>query len=165
MLENGFLGNDASLMLDFVVCALVLVVPLIVGSIYAVKVQKAYNLHRTLQLLIGITLLVTVLLFEIDLQLVHKGWINIVNKNPESPRLAGENLDFVRNLLRLHLVFAISTPVFWIATTVLALRKFSNPPYPGQHSGLHKTLGWLSTIDLVLTSVTGLIFYYAAFMS
>jgi hypothetical protein len=30
---------------------------------------------------------------------------------------------------------------------------------------VHKTLGWLSTIDLVLTSFTGLMFYYVAFVA
>ena len=40
-----------------------------------------------------------------------------------------------------------------------------NPPQPSTHSRLHKVLGWVSTLDLVLTSVTGLIFYYVAFVS
>jgi hypothetical protein len=30
---------------------------------------------------------------------------------------------------------------------------------------LHKTLGWASAADLTLTSVTGLWFYYAAFVA
>ena len=58
----------------------------------------------------------------------------------------------------------MSTPLIWTTTLVLAWRRFANPPQPGVHSRLHKTLGWISTLDLVLTSVTGLAFYYVAFM-
>jgi putative membrane protein len=38
------------------------------------------------------------------------------------------------------------------------------PPAPCDHSPLHKKLGWASTIDLTLTSITGLWFYFVAFV-
>lgn len=163
MMKHGFLGNDASLMLDVVVVALVLVVPVLLWSLAVVKRGK-YGLHRTLQMGLGIVLLLAVTAFEVDMRL-HGGWENIVNKDPTAPRLSGEELASVRQVLMVHLVFAVSTPVLWIATTVLALRRFACPPVPGAHSELHKKLGWLSVVDLVATSVTGLWFYYVAFMS
>jgi hypothetical protein len=162
---NGFLGYNASLMLDFVVSALVLIVPVLVYSLYAVKVRGAYLVHRNIQLGLAITLFVAVGAFEVDLQLVHGGWENVVNKPDTPPRLVGSDLEFVRKLLWIHLVFAISTPVLWAVTIVLALRRFPSPPAPSPHSGLHKKLGWLSAIDITLTSVTGLIFYYFAFVA
>jgi putative membrane protein len=67
-------------------------------------------------------------------------------------------------MLYVHLCFAVSTPFLWGATIFLALKRFPNPPVPGPHSALHKKLGWLSVIDLVMTSVTGLAFYYMAFV-
>ena len=73
-------------------------------------------------------------------------------------------IDGVRPWLRLHLLFAVSTPFLWIATIVLALRRFGRNPAPGPHSRLHKTLGWASTADITMTSVTGLMFYYVAFI-
>lgn len=164
MWTRGFLGNDASFMLDFVVCALVLVVPIVVYSLYLVKYRRDYINHKRLQLALGGVLLVTVVAFEADMQL-HGGWKQIVNKAPETPRLDADQLAHVERILWIHLVFAISTPVLWLVTTVLALKRFPHPPHPGPHSRLHKTLGWLSTLDLVLTSVTGLIFYHAAFMA
>jgi hypothetical protein len=164
-MRDGFLGYDASLMLDVVVTALVLVVPALVFSLYLVKVRHNYLWHRNLQLALGIVLLVAVGAFEVDLQIVHGGWENIVNKPGRPPRLTGEPLDFVRTMLRVHLVFAISTPVLWATTLVLAWRRFPSPPIPGPHSSLHKPLGWAATIDLVLTSVTGLVFYYFAFVA
>ena len=162
---DGFLGYDASLMLDVVVCALVLVVPTLLYSIYLVKVRREYAWHRNVQVGLGVVLLVTVAAFEVDLQVVHGGWEKIVNKPGASPRLQGGELEFVRGLLWIHLAFAISTPVLWATTTALALRRFPSPPRPSTHSRLHKVLGWLSTVDIALTSITGLCFYYFAFVA
>lgn len=162
-MTDGFLGFRTSFMLDFVVVALVLIVPILLYSLYVVKFQHRYTLHRNLQLLLGIILLVAVGLFEIDLQFVQKGWQNVVAKR--AIPLTADQLGFVRTVLRVHLVFAISTPLIWAVTIFLALRRMPSPPQPCVHSELHKKLGWLSTIDIVLTSVTGLVFYYFAFVA
>ncbi|MCA8985221.1 MAG: DUF420 domain-containing protein [Planctomycetaceae bacterium] len=163
MWNHGFLGNDASFMLDFVVCALLLVVPILAGSIYLVKFRQRFELHKKLQILLGVVLLIAVVAFEVDMQM-HGGWKNIVNKTPETPRLSGEELASVEKVLYFHLIFAISTPLVWLVTTVLALRRFPDPVQPGPHSRLHKLLGWISTLDLTMTSLTGLAFYYVAFL-
>ncbi len=165
MFQNGFLGYDTSFMLDFVVMALILVVPILVYSLYQVKYRKNYDLHRNLQVFLGVLLLVSVSAFEIDMQIVHGGWQNIVNKDSSAPRMNPEELAFVQKVLWVHLVFAITTPFLWATTTILALKRFSIPPIPGPHSALHRKLGILSTLDLVMTSVTGLIFYYFAFIA
>ena len=164
-MANGFLGNDASFMLDVVVCALVLVVPALLFSIYQVKFCKNYLLHRNLQVALGVVLLITVGAFEVDLQIVHGGWENVVNKNPEQPRITGDELNTVRRILQIHLVFAITTPLMWAWTIILAMKRMPSPPAPCEHSQLHKKLGWLSTIDITLTSITGLIWYSFAFIS
>ncbi len=165
IMKNGFLGFDASFMLDFVVSALVLIVPVLLYSLFVVKFQKNFSLHRNLQIILGVVLLIAVGAFEIDTQLVHGGWENIVNKNPDAPRLIGDAYVYAQRVLWFHLIFAITTPFLWIATLVYALRRYPNPPVPGEHSQLHKTLGWLSVIDIVMTSLTGLWFYYAAFVA
>ena len=162
---NGFLGYDSSLMLDVVVCALVLIVPALLWSLYLVKFRKQFLLHRNIQVTLGIVLLIAVSAFEVDLQLVHGGWENVVNKPGKEPqRLTGDALETARTILYVHLVFAISTPFLWATTLVLAWRRFPNPPQPGPHSRLHKMLGWASAIDISMTAVTGLIFYYYAFI-
>lgn len=163
MFQNGFLGNKASFMLDFVVVALVLIVPILLFSLYSVKVQRRYALHRNLQLLLGFVLLIAVGAFEFDLHFIQGGWEKVVAKH--EPPLTPEQLGTVRTLLRVHLIFAISTPFLWVTTIALALRRFPNPPTPGPHSRLHKLLGWLSTVDITLTSVTGLVFYWFAFVA
>lgn len=162
MLRDGFLGYQASFMLDFVVVSLLLVVPILLFSLFSVKVQRHYLLHKRLQLLLGIVLLVAVGAFEVDLHFVQGGWQKVIAK--QTPTLTPEQVASIRSVLMIHLIFAISTPILWIFTIGLALRRFPNPPTPSAHSRLHKVLGWASAIDITLTSVTGLWFYYTAFV-
>jgi hypothetical protein len=164
MWQHGFLGYDASLMLDVVVTALVLVVPVLAGGILLAKSGR-YTQHKRLQLTLAVVLLLTVAAFEVDMQWVHGGWENVVNKDPAVPRLAGERLAVVRSILSVHLLFAVTTPLLWGVTIALALRRMPVPPTPCAHSSLHKLLGWAAAADLGLTSVTGLAFYYAAFVA
>lgn len=163
-MTNGFLGYDSSFMLDVVVCALLLIVPALLYSLYLVKVRRSYVAHRNMQLTLGAVLLLAVIAFEVDIR-VHGGWELIVNKPGQEARLTGDALSYATQVLWVHLVFAISTPFLWIATIVLALKRFPSPPTPGPHSELHKKLGWLSTIDITLTSLTGLYWYYVAFVA
>jgi hypothetical protein len=161
---NGFLGTDASFMLDVVVCALGVVAVLQAISIYIVKVARNYTLHKYLQITLAVALLLTVVAFEVDMR-IHGGWVNIINKNPDLPRLTGPALDHVRNILYIHLIFAVTTPLLWTVTLSTApWGKLKPTPQLTGWSKFHKQLGWLSTIDLALTSATGIWFYLAAFV-
>lgn len=161
--QDGFLGYRSSFMLDFVVVSLLLVVPILLYSLFAVKVQRKYALHRNLQILLGVVLLVAVGAFEVDLHLIQGGWRQVIAK--QTPALTEAQIAWVQTVLRIHLIFAISTPILWAITLTLALRKFPHPVTPSTHSPVHKLLGWLSTVDITLTSVTGLWFYYTAFVA
>lgn len=160
-MSEGFLGNHASLMLDFVVCALALVVPLLLFSLYQVRVKRNYLLHRNLQIFLGVTLLLAVGAFEIDMRL--QGGIDEILKNRPTP-LNDEQHGFFWQVMYVHLFFAITTVPLWATTTILALKRFPSPPEPSEHSSLHKPLAWLSTIDITMTSLTGLAVYYYGFM-
>jgi hypothetical protein len=164
MFQSGFLGYQTTFMLDFVVCALALVVPLLLYSLWLVKVRRNYLGHKRLQIALGLILLVAVTAFEVDVQLVHGGWENIVARQPLDEVQLAAKISGVRPWLLVHLLFAVTTPVLWIITITLALRRFGKNPRPGAHSRLHATLGWASTLDITLTSITGLLFYYVAFM-
>ncbi|MCA9011513.1 MAG: DUF420 domain-containing protein [Planctomycetaceae bacterium] len=164
MPSHGFLGYPTTFMLDFVVCALALVVPLLLWSLWLVKFRKQYAAHKRLQISLGVILLLAVTAFEVDVQLVHGGWENIVAQQQLSPEGLAAKVSAVRPWLLVHLLFAITTPLLWIITITLALLRFRQPLGPTTHSGLHKILGWASTIDITLTSVTGLLFYYVAFV-
>ncbi len=164
MFRTGFLGYPTTFMLDFVVCALVLIVPLLLFSLWLVKFKRNFGGHMKLQLALGVVLLVAVTAFEVDVQMVHGGWENIVAQQQLSPELLAEKIAAVRPWLLVHLLFAVTTPVLWIVTIVLALKRFGSTPQPGPHSRVHSLLGWASTVDITLTSVTGLLFYYMAFV-
>lgn len=160
-MEHGFLGYPSTFMLDVVVCALALVVPLLIYSLYLVKVRRRYLEHRNLQSLLGGVLLVTVALFEVDMRL-HGGWREILGQR--SRPLSASEFELAARVLYIHLFFAISTVILWGITLTAAWRRFPSPPSPGSHSRVHKVLGWLSAVDITLTSLTGLVFYYLAFV-
>lgn len=163
-MQDGFLGYQTSFMLDFVVTALVIIVPLLLYSLWMVKFKRKYEQHRRLQVVLGVVLLVAVTAFEVDLQIVHGGWENIVAKSQPDEAALAARIQEARPWLWVHLVFAVTTPIIWIVTLVLAWKRFSRPTEPGSHSNLHKKLGWLSTLDITATAITGLVFYYIAFM-
>jgi putative membrane protein len=165
MFQTGFLGYPTTFMLDFVVCALVLVVPLLLYSLWLVKVRRRYLAHKRLQIALGLILLTAVTAFEVDVQIVHGGWENIVAQQQLDQTQLAAKISSARPWLLVHLLFAVTTPVLWAVTMTLALRRFGRNPVPGPHSRLHATLGWASTIDITLTSITGLLFYYVAFMN
>jgi uncharacterized membrane protein YozB (DUF420 family) len=118
-------------------------------------------MHKILQIVLGIVLLVAVGLFEVDMRL-HGGITGILAKRSR-PLTPSERASFDQ-LLYVHLFFAISTVVLWATTLTLALRRMPAPPAPCAHSRLHKRLGWLSAADITLTSVTGLLVYYYGFV-
>jgi putative membrane protein len=161
-MSDGFLGYKTSFMLDFVVCALTVIVPALIYSIYLVKFAKRYTAHRNIQLVLAVVLLIAVGAFEIDMQMVQGGWKNVVDKRVV--KLTAEQITSVQKVLWVHLVFAVTSPILWGVTITLALKRIPKPPGPCAHSPLHKKLGWASTIDLALTSVTGVWFYYVAFV-
>jgi putative membrane protein len=150
---EGFLGYETSLMLDVVVVALAVVVPVLTLSLCQVHFGRRYQVHRRLQLLLGAVLFVAVSLFEVDMRLHGGFWAMSKNHSTE-----------MHVLLGVHLFFAISTVVLWATTIGLALRRFPSPSEPGAHSRLHRRLGWLSTLDITATSITGLLVYYFGFV-
>jgi hypothetical protein len=154
---DGFLGTRASFMLDVLFVAMFAVVVVLAWSIYQVKVHRRYRLHKWTQVTLGAVLIVVVVLFEIDIRL--HGW------QGRSAQESGGGPDAaVWVALYVHLVFAVSTVLLWPVTIFLALRNFSDPPAPGPHSRIHVPLARLSALDMLMTAVTGWIFYWVAFV-
>ena len=158
---DGFLGTRASFMLDVVTLAMALLLPVLGWSIYLVKYRQMYSLHKRVQLTLGVVLLVTVLLFEIDMRI--NGWRDRAAPSPYSGHEGG--IDWVFVALGVHLCFAITTAILWAAVIIRALRAFPQPPAPSRHSAWHRRYARLAAIDLLCTAVTGWIFYYLAFVA
>ncbi len=157
---DGFLGTRATFMLDVVVLAMVVLLPALAGSIYLAKCRQ-YAWHKRVQLTLGIVLLVTVVLFELDMRI--NGWRDRAAASPYSGAEGGP--DWVLVTLCIHLCFAVSAALLWLVVIVRGLRQFANPPLPGSHSAWHKRYGMLAAIDMGLTAVTGWIFYWLAFVA
>jgi hypothetical protein len=106
---------------------------------------------------LGIILLVVVILFEIDIRL--HGW-----QDRAAGEIGARAPAAAFTALYVHLVFAVSTAILWPTTIILALRNFPDPPAPSAHSRIHIPLARTAAADMVLTTITGWIFYYVAFI-
>jgi putative membrane protein len=154
---DGFLGTRAPLILDVLCLAMLGVVIVLCWSVFQVKIRRRYSLHKWTQVTLGVILLAVVILFEIDIRL--HGW-----EDRAAGVIGGHAPAGAVNALYVHLVFAVSTVVLWPVTIILALRNFPNPPMPGPHSRIHIPLARTAAADMVITSITGWIFYYVAFV-
>jgi hypothetical protein len=154
---NGFLGSRASIMVDIVALALLVILPVLSWSIWQVRTRKRYGLHKRVQVSLAIVLALAVALFEIDMRFVS-GWRDRAEASPYFPGR-------VDAALAVHLVFAITTTLVWAVVVIRALRNFSTPPRPGAHSPSHRFWGWVAAIDMFFTAITGWIFYYLAFVA
>lgn len=154
---DGFLGTRAPLILDTLCLAMMGVVAVLAWSVYLAKSRKRYTLHKWIQIVLAAVLLTIVILFEVDIRL--HGW-----EERAAGQLGARAPAAAVTALYVHLVFAVTTVALWPLTIILALRKYPNPPLPGDHSKVHAPLAWAATIDMVLTTVTGWIFYWVAFV-
>ncbi len=159
----GFLGTRGSLMLDVVFLAMFLVVPVLLFSVYQVKYLRRYQLHKQLQIVLGSVLLIAVTAFEVDMRF-FTNWKALAAPSPYFD-IARPWTCPVGVSLIVHLSFAIPTLLLWIVVIVQALRHFPSPPMPGKHSVWHRRWGMISTMGMVLTAVTGWIFYWLAFVA
>jgi putative membrane protein len=158
---DGFLGFRGSLMLDVVFLAMFAVLPALAWSIYLVK-QRRYELHKRVQLMLGLVLLLAVAAFEVDMRI--SGWEPRAQDSPYfSPEAKWSCPAGVA--LIIHLFCAVPTALLWTLVIVQALRKFPRPPQPGRHSNAHKFWGWLAVVEMFLTALTGWLFYYLAFVA
>ena len=153
---NGFLpGARGTLMLDLVVCAMALVIPLQIWSIAQARAGK-WQLHRLVQITTSIVLLITLIAFEVDIRI--NGWRHLAETSAYYDTL-------VFPALYVHLFFAISTPFVWGYTLIKAMRQFGNPVTPNDDLSAHRRRGKLSFWFLTGTTITGWIFYYLAFIA
>jgi uncharacterized membrane protein YozB (DUF420 family) len=154
---NGFLGTRASFMLDVLCLAMLVVVVVLAWSVYQVKYRRRYELHKWVQVVLGVVLLAAVVAFEIDVRL--HGW-----EERAAGQLGGHAPPYVWFALAIHLVFAVTATILWPVVIIRALRNFSNPPAPGPHSRFHLRWARIAAIDMMITAVTGWTFYYLAFV-
>jgi uncharacterized membrane protein YozB (DUF420 family) len=142
--------------MDVVLVGLLALLPVLGWSIAAVR-RGDYRLHKRLQLFIVAALAAAIVVFEIDVRLVSDWRLRAA----ASPHWPGG----VLAALAVHLVFAVSTFVLlgWVVWEAIA--RFPVPPTPGTHGPRHRRMARLAASDLVLTAVTGTVFYWLAFVA
>lgn len=156
-MPSGFIPySRASFMLDLVVVAMIVVVPVLAWSIYLVRYKHNYSLHKRIQATLGVVLLVTVCFFELDIRL--NGWRQFATDSPFYDT-------WVFPVLYTHLFFAVSTVLLWVFVIVAALRRFPSPPVPNEYSPRHRQIARIAAIDMVCTAVSGWAFYVLAFVA
>lgn len=143
-------------MLDFVFVAMFAIVVVLSYSIYMVRKQKKYRWHKRIQVATALVLAVTIVAFEIDVRFIT-AWRELAEP---SRYYASGVVDWA---LFIHLIFAIPTPLVWIYTMIMALKKMPQEPGPCDYSARHRRWGWISALMMYGTAVTGWIFYIVAF--
>lgn len=149
-------------MLDIVFLAMFVIVPVMLYSIYLVRYQRRYQLHKQIQLALGTVLLIAVTAFETEQFLVP--W---EDRATPSPYFHSDNqwTSPVGISLLVHLSFAIPTFFLWIYVMVQAWRKFPPNPVPNDYSPKHRLLARLAAFSMTMTAITGWVFYYLAFVA
>ncbi len=155
--RDGFLGTRASFMLDAVCLGMILVLVVLAWSILQVRRHRAFELHKRVQLILAVLLVVVLTGFELDVRL--HGW-----QDRAAGVVGGKPDQAVFFVLWTHLFFAVTTLLLWIVVISRALRNFPNPPGPNEHSNFHRRWGWMAAVDMLLTTLTGWLFYVMAFV-
>ncbi len=148
--------SRASWRMDVIIVIFLLALMVLTYSIYTVRFQRNYLLHRKLQLFLTGLLIFTIILFEIEVR--YYGWI-------DSAKNSKYYVTLVWPILWIHLCFAISTVIMWTITFSHAMYAFRTSISPNQSSLMHKRLGRVAFICLWLTVLLGLAFYFFAFIS
>lgn len=155
-MNDGFLPTRGSYVLDSVFVAMFVICLLLAISIGLVHFGKRFRTHRNLQTGIAILLAITVLIFEIDVRFITD-WRKLAESSPYYQS------GVVDRALWIHLAFAVPTPFVWAYVVVQAWRKFPSDPRPNAHSVAHRFWGRIATLLMVMTALTGCVFYWLAF--
>ena len=123
---DGFLGTRASFMLDVVTLALVVILPAMTAAILLARWRRNYRWHKRIQLVLGIVLLITVAAFEADMRI--NGWRERAEPSPFASH--DGSTDWVAVALGVHLCFAVTTALLWIAVITLRAAELSQPAGP-----------------------------------
>ena len=159
---TGLLPWRAPFMLDVIVIAMIFVLIALAWSILSVKYRSRYQRHKVAQLCLTVGLLILLVLFEVDIQFFER-WRERAEASPYY--IAATRSGPVVYSLWIHLFFATTTLALWLLIIAQGSNEFPDPPRPNQHSRFHARWGMVAAIDMVLTAVTGWVFYVLAFVA
>lgn len=146
----------APFMIEVVALAMILLGPL--TAFGALKAKRGrWLIHKRIMSSVGIILLIAVILFEVQIR--SFGWREAAKVSPYYDSLVFPSL-------WIHLPIAIVTSLTWILTVREAITTFALQAKPhGAKSAKHKLFGKIAVIGTLLTSLTGWVFFYLAFIA
>lgn len=151
---TGFLGTGAPLAVDLIVVGLSVVLPILFVSIALVRRGERAK-HRAIQVAITASLALALIFFEIQVRSAG-GWREMIADRGHSD----SRITLIGVLLGVHLIFAVSTPLLWVAALMTSGKAWS-----GQRPRRHRLVARLAAGDLVLTALTGWLWYAVAFVA
>jgi hypothetical protein len=143
-------------MIDVVFLATFAIVVALAYSIFLVRVKRRHRAHARLQMVLCAVLVVAITAFEIDLRF-FSDWRALARPSPYYAS------GWVDRWLAVHLIFAVPTPLLWLATLFLGVRWFGWDATPNRHGVRHRRLGWVSAAAMAMTTLTAWVFYWVAF--
>lgn len=146
-------------MLDVVVIAMAVIIPALGASICLVRFRRAYTWHRRLQLSLAGLLVLAVGAFEVEMRMMTD-WTELA---APSPYYSSGTWNAVNLSLIVHLLFAVPTLLLWIFVIVQAIRQFGWSGQTGTYGRQHAFWGRLASLGMLMTAVTGWLFYWLAF--
>lgn len=150
-------GARCDVLMDIVVISMAVILPLLWYSIKKVREEKAYRVHKRIQLYMFIILFFVVNLFEWDMK--QNGGIFEMVKGSSY-----EGKFFLNFMIYFHTFLSITTSLIWIILIIVSLIKFPKDPQPNNFSKRHKFWGRIGMWDMALTCITGLILYIFGFV-
>jgi hypothetical protein len=154
MFGESFLGQRGDALIDVGMLSIVAVVPILLWS-WALARNRAWVLHKKVQLATAVVLGIVVLLFELDLN--RKGGIFAITST--SPYAGSATLNA---WIWTHTALAISSSVVWLLLVIASLVKFPNPPLPAAFP-THRYFGRLGMCLMLGSGVTAIPMYYYGF--
>ncbi|MBV1858573.1 MAG: DUF420 domain-containing protein [Nannocystaceae bacterium] len=156
---QGFLGTQASLLVDVSLSVFVLMPVALLGAIRWARMGE-HRRHRTAQLSLFALMSIAVILLELDIRM-EGGTDAVAGRAIEVPG------DAVRALLLSHIAVAVVTWLGWGALLVTSWRRFGRAdhprPLPGSFSTAHRRTGRAVWVGNVFNAVSGTILYIVAF--
>lgn len=111
-----------------------------------------------MQIGLAILLVAALLGFEIDIRL-FTDWKELARPSPWFESGA------VYKMLGIHLCIAIPTSLLWGFVIWRGLQRFPANPQPNEHSKEHRFWGRVAAALMFVTTTTGCLFYWMAFVA
>lgn len=155
-MPGGFLGTRGDLLMDLVVVAIVLTPFLFLWAVRLAR-RGQYTGHRNLQTALLGTLLIAIVLFELDIRLSGGTQAFLAG----SPHLGSSLLSW---LLRVHVLVAVLSFGLWGMLVVKAWRARMDL-HPGLFTASHRRRGYWVFAGTVFTAVSGVWLYWLGFVA